>query len=73
VGVVFVQGENGPTARQVVLGVNDWDHTEVVQGLEPGEAVVLMSVARIQQQQQLMMDRFRQSQSGPFPGAGGRR
>jgi HlyD family secretion protein len=72
-GVVFVQGESGPTPRRVVLGVNDWDHTEIVQGLEAGEAVVLMSVARIQQQQQQMLDRFRQSQSGPFPGAGGRR
>lgn len=72
-GIIFVQSESGPTPRRVVLGVNDWDHTEVVQGLEPGEAVVLMSVARIQQQQQQMLDRMRQSQSGPFPGAGGRR
>jgi HlyD family secretion protein len=72
-GVVFVQTAEGPTPRRVVLGVNDWDHTEIMQGLEPGESVVLMSVARIQQQQQQMLDRMRQSQSGPFPGAGGRR
>jgi HlyD family secretion protein len=72
-GIIFVQTATGPAPRRVVLGVNDWDHTEVVQGLEPGEAVVLMSVARIQQQQQQMLDRMRQSQSGPFPAAGGRR
>jgi HlyD family secretion protein len=72
-GVVFIQGPNGPAPRQVVLGVNDWDHTEVVEGLEPGESVILMSVARILQQQQLMLDRFRERQGGPFPGASGRR
>lgn len=72
-GIVFVQTESGPAPRRVTLGVNDWDHTEVVQGLEPGEAVVLMSVARIQQQQQQMLERMRQNQSGPFPGASGRR
>lgn len=73
-GVVFVQGPEGPTPRRVVLGVNDWDHTEIVQGLEEGESVILMSVARIQQQQQQMLERMRERQSGPFPGAaGGRR
>jgi HlyD family secretion protein len=72
-GVIFVQTANGPAPRRVVLGVNDWDYTEIVQGLESGESVVLMSVARIQQQQQQMLDRFRERQGGPFPGAGGRR
>jgi HlyD family secretion protein len=54
-----------------VLGLNDWDHTEVIRGLEPGEEVVLISVARLQQQQQDMLNRMRERTSGPFPGAGG--
>lgn len=58
--LVFVQGANGVEPRRVVLGVSDWDHTEVIEGLEPGERVILMSIARMQQQQQQMMDRVRQ-------------
>ncbi len=57
----------------VLLGLHDWDYTEVIRGLEAGEPVILMSVARLQQQQQQMLDRFRQRNSGPIPGAGGRR
>jgi HlyD family secretion protein len=57
--------------RMTVLGLNDWDHTEVIRGLEPGEEVVLISVARLQQQQQDMLNRMRERTSGPFPGAGG--
>jgi HlyD family secretion protein len=75
-GVVFVRTAGGAEPRRVMLGVNDWDHTEVVQGLEPGDSVILISVARLQQQQQQMVDRMRQMQGGPFPGAqpqGGRR
>lgn len=72
-GLVFVQGPNGPEPRMVLLGLHDWDYTEVIRGLEAGEPVILMSVARLQQQQQQMLDRFRQRNSGPIPGAGGRR
>jgi HlyD family secretion protein len=70
-GVVFIQTETGVEARSVTLGVNDWDHTEVLRGIEPGERVVLISVARLQQQQQEMLDRMRQRNSGsPFGGGG---
>jgi HlyD family secretion protein len=77
-GIVFVQTESGIEPRSVMLGVNDWDYTEVIRGLDPGERVVLISVARLQQQQQEMLNRMRQRNSGPFPGAnapapGGRR
>ncbi|HEX6938897.1 MAG TPA: efflux RND transporter periplasmic adaptor subunit [Longimicrobiales bacterium] len=72
-GVVFVQGANGPEPRFVQLGLNDWEYTEVVRGIEEGEPVILMSVARLQQQQQEMLDRIRQRNSGPIPGAGRRR
>ncbi len=66
-GVVFVQGENGPEPRFVMLGLNDWDSTEVLRGVEEGERVYLISVARLQQEQQELIDRIR-SRSNPFGG-----
>jgi HlyD family secretion protein len=74
-GIVFVQGASGIEPRSVMLGVNDWDHTEVLRGLEAGEEVVLISVARLQAAQQDMLNRMRQRSSNPFGGgapAGGR-
>ena len=70
--VVFVQGAAGPEPRLVMLGLNDWDRSEVVSGLEPGERVVLMSVARLRQQQEDLMNRIRE-RSSPIPGGGGGR
>jgi HlyD family secretion protein len=43
-----------------MLGVNDWDYTEVISGLTEGEKIFLMTAARLQQQQQQMQDRMRQ-------------
>jgi HlyD family secretion protein len=70
-GVVFVETATGPELRKVTLGLNDWDNTEVVRGLEPGEKVVLISVARLQQQQQDFVNRMRERAGGPIPGGGG--
>lgn len=70
--LVFVQGPSGPEPRMVTLGLNDWDRTEVVSGLEEGEQVILMSVARLRQQQEDLMNRIRE-RSSPIPGGGGRR
>jgi HlyD family secretion protein len=69
-GVVFVQTATGIEPKSVMLGVNDWDYTEVVSGLQEGEQVVLISVARLQQQQQEFTNRMRE-RAGGFPGAGG--
>ncbi len=71
-GFVFVQTPEGPEARRVLLGLYDWDYTEVLSGVEPGDKVILMSVARMQQQQEEMTNRIRQRASGPL-GGGGRR
>jgi HlyD family secretion protein len=70
-GVVFVRKGEVIEPRIAVLGLNDWDNTEVIRGVEPGEEVVLISVARLQQQQQDMLNRMRERSSGPFPGGGG--
>lgn len=69
VGVLFVRNGTAIEPRMAVLGLNDWDNTEVIRGVEPGEEVVLISVARLQQQQQDMMNRMRERNSGPFPGS----
>ncbi|HEV7666921.1 MAG TPA: efflux RND transporter periplasmic adaptor subunit [Thermoanaerobaculia bacterium] len=73
-GFVFVQGMAGPEARAVRLGVSDWDFTEVISGVAAGDPVYLISVARMQQQQQRMSDRMRQSTGfgGGAPSGGGR-
>ncbi len=72
-GVVFVQAQGGPEVRRVTLGLSDWEYTEVTSGLEPGEQVLLISVAQLQQQQQQSLDRMRQRAGGVIPGAGGPR
>jgi HlyD family secretion protein len=69
--LVFVQGPKGPEPRAIVLGLNDWDRAEVVSGLEGGEEVILISVARLRQQQEDLLQRMRDRNSGPLPGAGG--
>ena len=70
--VVFVQTADGPEARMVQLGLNDWDRTEVVSGLEAGEEVILVSVAQMRQAQEDIMNRIRE-RSSPIPGGGGGR
>ena len=68
-GFVFIQTPQGPEPRQVVLGLNDWDKSQVVSGVEEGEQVILVSVARLRQQQEDMLNRFRE-RSSPIPGGG---
>ena len=52
----------------VTLGVNDWDYTEVISGLQEGDKVFLMTAARLAQQQRDMADRMRQRSSGALGG-----
>lgn len=62
-GLVFVRSPEGVEARPVVLGISDWENTEVVEGLEAGETVLEISGAQLQQAQQQEIDR--RQQSGP--------
>jgi HlyD family secretion protein len=71
--VVFVKGEGGTEPKHVLLGLSDWEYTQVVRGLQPGQQVVLVSVAQLQQQQQAFSDRIRQRMSGPLGGGSGTR
>jgi HlyD family secretion protein len=69
--IVFVETPDGPAPRRVRLGVNDWDRSEVVSGLEAGERVYLVSVARLKQQQEEFEQRVRERTGGGIPGSGG--
>jgi HlyD family secretion protein len=69
--VVFVADSAGTlTAKRIMLGLNDYDNSEVVSGLEEGERVVLISVARMQAQQQEFNNRAAQRATGAFTGQG---
>jgi HlyD family secretion protein len=69
-GIVFVKGPQGPEPKFVLLGLSDWDSTEVLRGIEPGAEVYLISVARLKQQQQQFTDRMRQRAGGGMLGGG---
>ena len=69
--VVFVKKGTTFTPRVVRLGATDFDYTEVVSGLQPGEEVALLGAATLQAQRQATQDRIRSATSGALPGAGG--
>jgi HlyD family secretion protein len=71
-GLVFVESPAGPEPRRVVLGLSDWEYTEIVEGAEEGETVLLVSVAQLQRRQQETVERFRQRTGGIVPGTGRR-
>ena len=67
---VFVFGEDGvPTPRPIMIGLNDWDFTEVVSGLEEGEEIAVIGAAQLRATQDAFLERIR-SRSTPFGGGG---
>lgn len=73
--VVFLMSADGrPEAHAVMIGLNDWDNTQVVSGLDEGAEIAVIGAAQLQaaQAEQLQRMRDRMGGSGPFPG-GGRR
>ena len=70
--VVFVMGEDGlMQPRQIVTGVRDWERTEVIEGLQPGEEVVILPSTSLLRSQEELRQRF--SGRSMVPGMGGRR
>ncbi len=58
-GVVFVLGADGQlTPRHIVIGVRDWEMSEVLSGLEAGEELVLLPSNSLLRSQQSMRERF---------------
>jgi HlyD family secretion protein len=66
--VVFVVDAEGvPRPRRVMIALNDWDHTQVVSGLEGDERLAVIGAAQLQAQQQEFLNRMRQRGGGsPF-------
>ncbi len=73
--VVFVIGDDEIIEpRMVVIGLTDWDRTEVVSGLEEGDRVALIGLAQLQAQREEYMERMRSMGGGnPFGMGGGMR
>ena len=68
--IVFRYDELGALAVEaVMIGLSDFDHTQIVQGLEEGEEIVAVPLSLIQQQEFLNRIRSRTA----LPGVGGRR
>ena len=71
--VVFVVEEGGTIEpRIVMIGLTDWDRTEVLSGLDEGDRVALIGLAQLQAQREEFMERMRSRGSNPF-GRGGMR
>lgn len=65
--VAFVVKEDGTLEpRPVLMGVNDWDNTEILAGLQEGEKVALIGVAQLQAAQQALRERM--ASRGFMPG-----
>ena len=59
--------------RAILIGVNDWDNTEILAGIEEGEQLALIGAAQLQAQQQEWVNRIRERMGGGVPGMGGPR
>ena len=69
--VVFVMAEDGTIEPHVVMiGLNDWDFTEVVSGLEEGDLIAVVGAAQLRASQDEFLDRMR-SNANPFGGGRG--
>lgn len=72
VAVVFVPDARGLQARRVVLGVGDWERTEVIEGLQAGETVLDVAGVQLQHAQQEELDDRRQARPRMIGPSGGR-
>ncbi len=63
--VVFVMADEQISPRQVMMGVQDWEFTEIVSGLQPGDEVVLLPSTSLLMSQQALRDRFSRFSSIP--------
>ena len=53
----------------VRIGINDWDNTQIAEGLEEGETLAVVGAAQLQAQQQEFLERIRSRRGGgPFGG-----
>jgi len=70
--VVFIMAEDGTMEpRGVLIGLNDWNFTEVVSGLQEGDVIAIVEAAQLRASQDEVRERAR-SNSNPFGGSRGR-
>jgi HlyD family secretion protein len=67
----LVQTANGLVPRLVRTGVSDFDHAEVLEGLNPGESVALLSVAEQSAQRRDRQAQIARRVGNGLPGTGG--
>ncbi len=68
--VVFLLDDNGQIVpRQIIAGIRDWEFTEVLSGLQPGDQLVLLPSTSLLRSQQAMRDRFA-NRNSMIPGGG---
>ena len=53
-----------------MIGLNDWDFTEVVSGLEEGDLIAVVGAAQLRASQDEFLDRMRPN-ANPFGGGRG--
>ena len=69
---MFVMAEDGTIEpRAIMIGLNDWDFTEVVSGLEEGEQITIVGAAQLRASQDALLERIRGNTGNPFGGGGG--
>jgi len=60
-----------PEPRLVQIGLNDWDKTQIVSGVEEGETLVVVGAAQLLAQQQAFLAQMRERMGGTSPFGGG--
>jgi hypothetical protein len=68
--VVFVKTAGGLEPRVVILGLQNFDYAQVLQGLKEGEEVALLSVAELQAKRTQAQTALRQRMGSGLPGTG---
>ena len=73
--VVFVMNDAGrPEPRLIQMGLNDWDNTQAVSGVDEGTVLAVVGAAQLQARQQEFLNMIRSRTGGsPFGGGGGGR
>ena len=66
--VVFVKRPEGPTPVWIRTGLTDLDYSEVVDGLEASDSVLILPSASLVQSQQESRERINRITGGGLPG-----
>jgi len=54
-----VKTAEGYAPRMVRIGISDYDHVEILAGLDEGDEVLMLGVIEMTQQREAMQDRIR--------------